>query len=314
MVAHATRPIRFGIGVGAREPKATIEAAPQAERLGFSTEALSDHFVSSLSPLIGLQAIADTTESIRMTNTVLDQDFRHPAVLAKDLATLDVLSGGRLEVGIGAGWMRAEYDQSGIRYVSAGARIERLEEYVTVVCGLFGEDPFSFEGKFFTIKGLKGTPTPTPTQRPPLPLMIGGGGRKLLGVAAQRADIVQITVSSKAGVMSSQPSDFAAQTYADKVGVVREQAGERFDDIELGIMMEGFAVGDDRDRVTKHFLGHFGSGSTGHSAFTAKDVIESPAFAVGTVEQVRSSSRFASVSALVISIWALRRRQSRPQR
>jgi len=130
---------------------------------------------------------------------------------------------------------------------------------------------------------LKGTPTPT--QRPWPPVMIGGGGPKLLGVAARRADIVQITVSSKAEAMSPAPSDFTPQTYTDKVAIVRDEAGDRFDDIELGIMMEGFAVGDDRDRAIKDFLGQHQTGSVGNTEFTAKDVIESPAFAMGTVEQ-----------------------------
>jgi probable F420-dependent oxidoreductase len=284
MTAHTARPIRFGIGVAGREPKAAVEAARQAERRGFSTVALSDHFMSRMSPVIGLQAIADATESIRLTNTVLDQDFRHPAVLAKDLATIDVLSGGRLEVGIGAGWMRSEYDQTGLRYDSAGVRIERLEEYVTVLYGLFGEDPFTFEGKHFTIKELQGTPTPT--QRPGPPLLIGGGGRKLLGVAARRADIIQVTVSSSAGGMSPGPSDYTPQAFSDKVAIVRDEAGGRFDEIELGIMMEAFVIADDQDRTITDYLAQRSANSPGFSEFSAKDVIESPAFAIGTVEQV----------------------------
>jgi probable F420-dependent oxidoreductase len=240
--------------------------------------------MSAMSPLIGLQAIADATETIRITNTVLDQDFRHPAVLAKELATLDVLSGGRLEIGIGAGWMRSEYEQSGIPYDRAEVRIERLEEYVTVVCGLFGEAPFSFEGKYFTIRELQGSPTPT--QRPRPPLMIGGGGKKLLGVAARRADMVQITVSSRAGAMAPEPADFAPQPYLDKVATVRDEAGGRFAEIELGIMMEGFAIGDDRDRAIKDFLERRRAESPGGPPFQVADVIESPAFAVGTVAQV----------------------------
>jgi alkanesulfonate monooxygenase SsuD/methylene tetrahydromethanopterin reductase-like flavin-dependent oxidoreductase (luciferase family) len=153
-----------------------------------------------------------------------------------------------------------------------------------VLYGLFGEDPFTFEGKHFTIKDLQGTPTPA--QRPAPPLLIGGGGRKLLGVAARHADIVQITVTSTAAGMSHGPSDYAPQAFSDKIAIVRDEAGERFDGIELGIMMEAFVIADDRDRAIKGYLSQRSAASPGFSELSVNDVIDSPAFGIGTVEQV----------------------------
>jgi len=110
-----------------------VATARNAERLGYSTFAVGDHFMLSLAPLIALQAVADATATLRLTQTVLNHDLRHPAVLAKELATLDLLSGGRVEVGIGAGWMREEYEQAGIPFDNASIRIERLEEVVVIL-------------------------------------------------------------------------------------------------------------------------------------------------------------------------------------
>jgi probable F420-dependent oxidoreductase len=152
------------------DPARLAAAARKAQELGYATFGMADHFVIPFAPLLGLQAAAATT-TLRITTTVLKQDFRHPAVLAKELATLDLLSNGRLQIGIGAGWMRAEYKQAGISWDKALVRIQRLEEVLVVLKGLFGEGPFSFSGKYFTLKDLDGTPKPV--QRPHPPIHIG---------------------------------------------------------------------------------------------------------------------------------------------
>lgn len=161
------RPIRFGTGGGrVADRDRLVSAARRAEDIGYSTFSMADHLGLPLAPLIALQAVADATTTLRITQTVLAHDFHRPAVLAKELATLDVLSDGRVEVGVGAGWMRSEYDQAGIRFDSAAVRIARLEEFVLVLKGLFGEQPFSFSGTHFSIRDLDGTPKPL--QRPTL--------------------------------------------------------------------------------------------------------------------------------------------------
>ena len=287
VLRRAKQEIRFGTGPGMGGLPTLIDSARVAEEAGFATIGMPDHLMMPISPLIGLQAIADATMTIRLATAVLDHDFRHPAVLAKDLATLDVLSGGRVEVGIGAGWLQAEYDQSGIPFDRASVRIERLEEYVIILKGLFADEPFNFEGKYFTIKGLSGTPTPI--QRPHPPIMIGGGGRKILGVAARHADIVQITSSNLAGTFNFDRSQFTAKVFDERVALVRDVAGARLKDIELGTVLVGIVVTDDRDRAVKDLLDQVGGMVRGAGAsfdLTAVDVIESPVFAIGTVEQI----------------------------
>ena len=143
-----------------------------------------------------------------MTQTVLAQDFREPAVLAKELATLDVLSEGRLQVGLGAGWLQQEYEDASMRFDTASVRIARLEETAIILKGLFGDEPFSFSGEHYTINSLQGRPTPF--QRPRPPIMIGGGGKKVLSVAARHADIVQLMPSNRGGTTSLDPSQFSA--------------------------------------------------------------------------------------------------------
>src|SRR3954471_10484450 len=159
------RPFRFGFTGGASSKRQKLlDSARLVEAIGYSTFGLADHFVRPFAPLIAGQAVADATTTLRITQTVLAQDFREPAVLAKELATLDVLSEGRLQIGLGAGWLRQEYEDASIRFDSASVRIERLEETAIILKGLFGEGPFSFSGEHYSIHHLEGRPVPV--QRP----------------------------------------------------------------------------------------------------------------------------------------------------
>jgi probable F420-dependent oxidoreductase len=244
---------------------------------------MADHFVIPFAPLFGLQAAAAATTTLRITTTVLNQDFRHPAVLAKELATLDLLSNGRLEIGIGAGWMRAEYEQAGIPWDNASIRIERLEEVLVVLKGLFADGPFSFSGKYFTLKDLDGTPKPV--QRPHPPIHIGGGGRKLLGVAARHADSIQVT----AQFPLLDPKQFTAPAYHRKVEWIKEAAGDRFDDIELGVQLLLFAITDDPHKTIETFVEGWAPVSgraTNGMDLTADELLASPVVAVGSLDEV----------------------------
>ena len=219
------RPIRFGFTGGASSKRAKLlESARLVEQLGYSTFGLADHFVRPFAPLIAGMAVADATTTLRITQTVLAQDFREPAVLAKELATLDVLSEGRLQVGLGAGWLRQEYEDASMRFDSAAVRIERLEETAVILRGLFSAEPFSFHGEHYRINDLTGAPVPD--QRPGPPIMIGGGGKKVLSVAARQADIVQLMPSNRNGNTSLDPSQFAAPAIEEKIGWIRDAAGE----------------------------------------------------------------------------------------
>jgi probable F420-dependent oxidoreductase len=271
------RPIRFGTGGGRLGDRdRLVAAARRAEDIGYSTFSMADHFGLPFAPLIALQAVADATTTLRITQTVLAQDFRQPAVLAKELATLDVFSGGRVEVGLGAGWMRSEYEQAGIRFDSAGIRIARLEEFITVLKGLFGDEPFGFSGAHYRISDLDGTPKPI--QRPHPPILVGGGGRKLLAVAAHRADIIQVMPRIQGPGQPINAGEFTAATYKDKIDHIKAVAGKRFPDIELGTQLLLATVTDDPDGAVAEF-------AAGHG-IRGDDLRDSPLVAVGSLNQV----------------------------
>ncbi|MQY25134.1 TIGR03621 family F420-dependent LLM class oxidoreductase [Nocardia aurantia] len=282
------RPIRFGTGPGRVDDAAALRVAGRhIESLGYAAISMADHFMIPFAPLLALQALADATESVRLTQTVLNQDFRHPAVLAKELATLDVLSGGRLEAGLGAGWMRAEYEHAGLRYDRDSVRIARLEEVAIIVAGLLGPDPVDFAGEHFTVTGLTGTPRPL--QRPRPPVMIGGGGRKLLSVAGRRADIVQIVPRAPRTPGVPIAGTFGAAAYDERIAWVKAAAGQRFPDIELAAQLLAVTITDDPDHaytIAAERMQRMLRRSGGDITVTAADLVAAPLAAIGTLDAV----------------------------
>jgi probable F420-dependent oxidoreductase len=280
----AARPIRFGTSAGRTDDPERLRAlARRAEELGYSTFGLADHFMIPFAPLIAGQAAADATTTIRVGQVVMASDFRHPAVLAKELASLDVLSGGRLEIGIGAGWMREEFDAAGITFDAASVRIARLEEAITVLKGLFADEPCTFAGEHFTITALDGLPKPV--QRPHPPILIGGGGRKVLSVAARHADIIQVLPGVIRGVAALDASQFAARSYREKVDWIRDAAGARFDAIELGTLLMHVSITDDAERARDEFLAQFPAEAVVDDA-TRAALLASPVVAIGSLDEV----------------------------
>lgn len=286
------RPFRFATSLGGVGDRESLERiSRRAEELGYSSLGAADHFAIPFAPLVALQAAADATTRLRITQFVLNQDLRHPAVLARDLATLDVMSGGRLEVGIGAGWMHSEYDRSGLPFDPPLVRIGRLEEVAVVLKGLFADGPFDFEGEHFKIRGLDGLPKPV--QRPRPPIMIGGSGRNVLSAAGRHADIVQIGVLvARGGTMAVEPRQLSAAAYEEKVGWVREGAGSRFDDIELSALLVNVTITDDAegafDAFVREYMGmirRYG-GSVDEAMLPREELMESPVLAIGTLEEV----------------------------
>ena len=221
------------------------EQARKAEDLGYSALLMPDHFGDQLAPVPALAAVAAATSTLRMGSLVFCNDYRHPFVLAKEAATLDMLSEGRLELSLGAGWMRTDYDAAGMRYDQPALRVERFEEAVMVIQGLLRTDgPFNFHGEFYEVLGH--TLTPRPVQRPGPPLIIGGGGRRVLSFAAQHADIVSINVNLRAGLGGVETaSDATPERTRTKVGWVKEAAGDRFDDLELNSLIGFVMLTDD---------------------------------------------------------------------
>lgn len=273
-----SRPFRFGIQTSrAPSPEAWVEKARKIEELGYASLFVPDHFNDQYAPLLALQAAGDATKTLRLGTLVLDNDFRHPLVLAKELATLDLLSGGRLEVGLGAGWMRTDYQYSGIPYDSPGLRIERMTETLAILKGLFAPGPFSFSGKHYTITNHEGTPKPV--QQPHPPILIGGGGRRVLRIAAREADIVGVNFSLAEGEVNPKVAvTGSAQATREKIAWVREAAGARIDEIELNVLVFVAAITDDARTLAERIAPGFG--------LTPDEVLASPHVLVGTVDQL----------------------------
>ena len=272
------RPFRFGVQEH-KAPSATAwrERVRRLESIGYSALYLPDHFGDQPGPIAALMAAADATTRLRIGCLVFDNDYRHPVVLAKEAATLDVLSDGRLDFGLGAGWMASDYEQAGIPLDSAGTRIDRMEEALTIIKGLFAGGPYSFKGKHYEIKEIEGSPLPV--QKPNPPLVIGGGGRRMLQLAAREADIVNVNFNLGEGRANRKlaHTGFAAAT-DEKLAWIKQAAGRRFDELELSVFIFLANVTDDRDSIASAMA----------VALDAEpsQVLDVPHFLIGTIEQL----------------------------
>lgn len=278
-----SRPFRFGVQAKTATSRAEwIELVRKIEDRGYSTVTLPDHFDDQLAPAVALMAAADATEMLRVGCLVWCNDYRHPVMLAKETATLDLLSEGRLELGLGAGWMTSDYEAAGMSYDRPGTRIERLTETVAILNGLFADGPFSLAGRHYTISDLEGTPKPV--QRPRPPLLIGGGGPRMLRIAGQLADIVGINPNLVAGAITSETAkDTSAERFEEKLGWVREGAGDRFDQIELQLRTFVVSVTDDREGMAEQLAAAFD---------IPVDVgLQSPLALIGTAKQIAEDLR-----------------------
>lgn len=228
------KPFRFLAEPGDVPDGATLAAAARrAESMGYAVLVYPDHLVTPLGVLPALAYAAAATERLRLAPFVLNNDLRHPAVLAQDLATIDLLSGGRLEVGIGAGWNAPEYTATGIAFDPVGVRVSRLAEAVAVLKGCFGDGPFDHAGGHYRLAAHEGLPKPV--QRPHPPFFIGGGGRRILTLAAREADTVGLAPRLLPGTTRADPRTITAAATHEKIAWVREAAGSRFDDLELNV-------------------------------------------------------------------------------
>lgn len=211
-----------------------MNLARKAEGLGYSCLSIPDHFGDQAAPMPALAAAAVATSTLRLAPLVFCNDFRHPVVLAKEAATLDVISGGRLELGLGAGWMQSDYTESGIVLDSAGVRIERLAEALQVIRGLWGAGRCRFSGTHYQVD-MEGFPKPVQAS---LPLFLGGGGRKMLTLAGQEADIVGVNLDLRSGDYKDLAPNFAAEACDQKIGWVRASGRQ----VELNMLVGSLAV------------------------------------------------------------------------
>jgi probable F420-dependent oxidoreductase len=280
-------PFRFGvINEQMTTRRAWVEQARRAEELGYATFLIRDHFVpdffgDQFAPFAALMAAADATTTLRVGTLVIDNDYRHPVVLAKEAATLDLLSDGRFELGLGAGWLRTEYDKSGIPFETAGVRIDRLAEAIHLLKALFADAPASISGAHYTLTDLAGYPKPL--QRPHPPILLGGAGKRVLALAAREADIIHFLPSTIAtGTIVDNPRDRLSATLAERIAWVRQHAGARFDNIELGPSTT-IVIAGDRRAATERLIDD--NGWRDHDIDVAQ-VWGMPGVFIGTVDQI----------------------------
>jgi len=244
-VAH-DRKFRFGVQVSQAASAASWrDRARKIEDLGFSTLFMPDHFGQELAPLPAIAMAAAHTSTLRVGGLVFDNDYKHPAILAKEAATIDLLCDGRVELGIGAGWMKTDYDALGLPYDPPAVRVDRFEEAVKVIKGCFTGEPFSMQGEHYRITDYASWPVPV--QKPGPPILIGGGGKRVLSVAAREADIVGVNPNLKAGEINAAAARDSLKEQTDrKIQWIRDAAGPRWDDIEIQMRFFVASITEDR--------------------------------------------------------------------
>jgi probable F420-dependent oxidoreductase len=271
-------PFRFGVQASrAASGPAWRDLARRVEELGYSTLYVPDHLGDQWGPLVALTVAAEATERLRVGSLVFGNDYRHPLFLAKEMATLDLVSEGRTEFGIGAGWMRSDYDEAGLPYDRPGQRVDRLREAVAIIKGVWSEGKVSVAGEHYEIADAAGAPPPRSTPHPPI--VIGGGSPRVLALAATEADIVGINPSLAAGYVGPEVAATAtAAHYHERVSWVREAAGSRFDQLELQMLSFAVQVVPNGRELLESMAPAFG--------LSTEEILEVPIALVGTVDEI----------------------------
>ena len=280
-----THPFRFGAEVRLPLPGLTwAQTAQRVEELGYSNLVVPDHFQDEFAPGPALAAAAAATTTLRLGAHVYGNDYRHPVMLAKETATLDVLSNGRMDLGMGAGWMRSDYEEAGLDYDPPGVRIDRLIESLQIVRGLLGDGPVTFEGEHYTIRGMEGLPKPVQS---PVPLVIGGGGRRMLSLAARHADIVGVNANLRSGEIGIDAiNDVMPARFDEKLGWVRDAAGDRFGNLELNVLVASVQF-TEGGRATTAAI----EATAAMFGKTVEEVADSPLLLIGSPAEMAATLR-----------------------
>jgi probable F420-dependent oxidoreductase len=275
------RPFRFGVQVQDFPAGKWAEEVRRIEALGYSSIFCPDHFTSQWDPLTTISAVAAVTERVNVGTLVCDVDYRHPVIYAKAAATLQLISGGRLEFGLGAGWMKTDYEEAGLPYERPGIRIERLEEALQIIRAMWTQTRTSFEGKHYRIREI--------AQAAPLPegaspkILIGGGGHRVLGLAGRQADIVGISATMHGGQISAETAaDLAPARVREKIAWVREgaeRAGRDWDEIELNALVFIIAIADDVSELRQTLASSAG--------MSVEQVRDCPIFLTGSPAEIQ---------------------------
>jgi probable F420-dependent oxidoreductase len=273
-----TKPFRFGVQVSQIDSaEGWREKARKIEDLGYATLFMPDHFGQELAPLPAIAMAAAHTTTLRVGSLVFDNDYKHPAILAKEAATIDLLSDGRVEFGLGAGWMRTDYDALGLPYDPPAVRVDRFEEAIHIIKQCFTGQPFTYHGEHYRVTEYASWPEPV--QKPGPPLLIGGGGKRVLSIAAREADIVGVNPNLRDGeINAASAQDSLAPQTDKKIAWVREAAGARFDDLEIQMRFFVTKVTDDRMGLAAAMAPMFG--------VSPEEALESGAACVGSVDEI----------------------------
>jgi probable F420-dependent oxidoreductase len=261
-----------------------IALAKWAEAAGFSTLLLRDHVVEhpfghQLGPLVAMAVAASHTSTLRIGTLVISNDFRPPVQLAKEIATLDQVSGGRIELGLGAGFLSAEYEALGIPFDPPGVRVSRLQESVRLLKHLFAGGSVSFHGEHYTVDQFDNFPVPPQGDR--LPILVAGAGDRMLRLAAREADIVGLqTVTTTSGTVVADPANWMASAVRRRVDLIREAAGERFEALELSTTVT-VELYDDRVTGARKIIV-----DRGWDGVAVDDVLQMPAYLIGSPSEM----------------------------
>jgi len=278
------RPFRFGLLLERfPDPKYVLEMARRAEGEGFSTLLIRDHLIDGpfgpqYAPWTTLASVAQVTRSLRVGTLVIANDFRHPAVLAKEVTTLDQLSGGRVELGLGAGFLREEFERAGLTFYPNKVRVDRLAESLQVLDPLLRSCQVTHQGEHYTFDGFVNFPPPVQQPRPPI--LVAGAGRRVLSIGAQHADTVALlSAPLTGGVLVDSAEARSARHVTEQVDVVRKAAGERIQDLELSVFATLVAA-ENRQAAADKLARQRGW------AVTPESVLEMPTVLVGGTEQI----------------------------
>jgi len=273
------KPFRFGVNVWRAGSRAEwADKARRIEDLGYSTLTVPDHLADFFAPIPALVSAAAATKNLRVGTHVLNNDLRHPVLVAREAATADVLTDGRFQLGLGAGHMKSEYDQAGLAFDSGSTRVERLTEAVTIVKGLLGGEPITFAGRHYHVTGH--TIHPLPVQQPRPPMLIGGNGPRLLTLAAREGDIVGLSgITFRQGGAEPDLSGWRATAVDERIQLVRKAAGDRYDRLELNALVQRVIVTDNRRKVAEELTSRW-------SQLSPEEILESPYVLIGTVGQL----------------------------
>ena len=250
--------------------------ARHVETLGYDTLLMPDHFGPRFAVAPALVLAAEATSRLRVGSLVYDNDFRHPALLAQEVASIDLLTDGRFEFGLGAGWLKSEYDAAGLPFDDGATRVARMAEALHVVKTLLNAAPLTYEGRHYRLTALVGSAKPK--QEPHPPILIGGGGRRLLTLAATEADIISIMPRSRRDGSGLEDADASAEAFARKLAWIRDAAGARFSAIELNTLVQTVVITDHPRDAAAPLAKEYGTDVDG--------VLEIPLVLIGSVDQI----------------------------